>query len=88
MSVCNGSLVQVLSAVLQMSLHTMSCNVTKPFKTNIAYKTFIDHISVLVAAERKERIVANLANFAYDPYNYTFLRQVNTFDFGVRHICL
>lgn len=26
--------------------------------------------------ERKEKIVANLANFAYDPYNYTFLRQV------------
>ncbi|KAH9781186.1 ARM repeat superfamily protein [Citrus sinensis] len=25
--------------------------------------------------ERKEKIVANLANFAYDPYNYTFLRQ-------------
>ncbi|KAI8004212.1 Armadillo repeat-containing protein 7 [Camellia lanceoleosa] len=28
-------------------------------------------------AESKERIVANLANFAYDPYNYTFLRQLN-----------
>ncbi|THG03331.1 armadillo repeat-containing protein 7-like [Camellia sinensis] len=27
--------------------------------------------------ESKERIVANLANFAYDPYNYTFLRQLN-----------
>ncbi|XP_042393683.1 armadillo repeat-containing protein 7-like isoform X1 [Zingiber officinale] len=26
--------------------------------------------------ESKERIVANLANFAYDPYNYEFLRQV------------
>jgi hypothetical protein len=26
--------------------------------------------------ETKERIVANLANFAYDPYNYTILRQV------------
>ncbi|KAG8660228.1 armadillo repeat-containing protein 7 isoform X1 [Manihot esculenta] len=25
--------------------------------------------------ETKERIVANLANFAYDPYNYAFLRQ-------------
>lgn len=29
-----------------------------------------------VSTETKERIVANLANFAYDPYNYTFLRQV------------
>ncbi|KAI7986471.1 Armadillo repeat-containing protein 7 [Camellia lanceoleosa] len=28
-------------------------------------------------AESKERIVANLANFAYDPYNYTFLPQLN-----------
>lgn len=27
-------------------------------------------------AETKEKIAANLANFAYDPYNYTFLRQV------------
>ncbi|KAF5955281.1 hypothetical protein HYC85_008137 [Camellia sinensis] len=27
--------------------------------------------------DSKERIVANLANFAYDPYNYTFLRQLN-----------
>ncbi|XP_022879720.1 armadillo repeat-containing protein 7-like isoform X1 [Olea europaea var. sylvestris] len=25
--------------------------------------------------ESKEKIVANLANFAYDPFNYTFLRQ-------------
>ncbi|CDP18145.1 unnamed protein product [Coffea canephora] len=25
--------------------------------------------------EIKERIAANLANFAYDPYNYTFLRE-------------
>ncbi|KAI5603155.1 hypothetical protein POPTR_001G225300v4 [Populus trichocarpa] len=30
--------------------------------------------------ERKERIVANLANFAYDPYNYTFLRQLNVLE--------
>lgn len=29
-----------------------------------------------VFAESKERIAANLANFAYDPYNYSFLRQV------------
>ncbi|KAI8015300.1 Armadillo repeat-containing protein 7 [Camellia lanceoleosa] len=27
--------------------------------------------------ESKERIVANLANFAYDPYNYAFLHQLN-----------
>ncbi|XP_004300031.1 PREDICTED: armadillo repeat-containing protein 7-like [Fragaria vesca subsp. vesca] len=27
--------------------------------------------------ESKEKIVANLANFAYDPYNYTYLRQLN-----------
>lgn len=26
--------------------------------------------------ETKEKIVANLANFAYDPFNFTFLRQV------------
>ncbi|KAK1285936.1 hypothetical protein QJS10_CPB20g01260 [Acorus calamus] len=27
--------------------------------------------------ESKEKIVAHLANFAYDPYNYNFLRQLN-----------
>lgn len=39
-SVCNGSQVQILSVFLQMSLHTMSCNVTKPLKTNLAYYNF------------------------------------------------
>lgn len=34
--------------------------------------------STFVVTETKERIAANLANFAYDPYNYTFLRQVRT----------
>ncbi|KAG9150095.1 hypothetical protein Leryth_027346 [Lithospermum erythrorhizon] len=27
--------------------------------------------------ETKEKIVANLANFSYDPFNYSFLRQLN-----------
>ncbi|XP_010319229.1 uncharacterized protein [Solanum lycopersicum] len=30
--------------------------------------------------ETKEKIVANLANFAYDPYNFTFLRQLNVIE--------
>ncbi|OVA02589.1 Armadillo [Macleaya cordata] len=30
--------------------------------------------------ESKERIVAHLANFAYDPYNFTFLRQLNVLE--------
>ncbi|XP_057970838.1 uncharacterized protein LOC131159721 [Malania oleifera] len=30
--------------------------------------------------ESRERIVANLANFAYDPYNYTFIRQLNVLE--------
>ncbi|KAL3525071.1 hypothetical protein ACH5RR_013443 [Cinchona calisaya] len=30
--------------------------------------------------ETKERIAANLSNFAYDPYNYTFLRQLNVLE--------
>lgn len=30
--------------------------------------------------ETKEKVVANLANFAYDPYNYTFLRQLNVIE--------
>ncbi|MED6110593.1 hypothetical protein PIB30_044513 [Stylosanthes scabra] len=28
----------------------------------------------------RERILANLANFAYDPYNYNFLRQLNVLE--------
>ncbi|XXG86098.1 hypothetical protein AAC387_Pa11g1059 [Persea americana] len=30
--------------------------------------------------ESKERIAANLSNFAYDPYNYSFLRQLNVLE--------
>lgn len=30
--------------------------------------------------ETKEKTVANLANFAYDPYNYTILRQLNVLE--------
>ncbi|XP_027332634.1 armadillo repeat-containing protein 7 [Abrus precatorius] len=30
--------------------------------------------------ETKEQILANLANFAYDPYNYNFLRQLNVLE--------
>ncbi|KAL7160555.1 hypothetical protein ABFS83_01G104100 [Erythranthe nasuta] len=30
--------------------------------------------------ETKEKIVANLGNFAYDPYNFTFLRQLNVLE--------
>ncbi|KAI3880319.1 hypothetical protein MKX03_011052, partial [Papaver bracteatum] len=27
-----------------------------------------------------EKVVAHLANFAYDPFNFTFLRQLNVLD--------
>ncbi|XP_020529720.1 armadillo repeat-containing protein 7 isoform X2 [Amborella trichopoda] len=47
--------------------------------------------------ESKERIVQHLANFAYDPYNYTFLRKLfldcitepneKLVEFGVGGIC-
>ncbi|XP_028552337.1 armadillo repeat-containing protein 7, partial [Dendrobium catenatum] len=30
--------------------------------------------------ESKEKVVAHLANFAYDPYNYNFLRQLNVLE--------
>ncbi|XP_020572465.1 armadillo repeat-containing protein 7 isoform X2 [Phalaenopsis equestris] len=30
--------------------------------------------------ESKEKVVAHLANFAYDPYNYSFLRQLNVLE--------
>ncbi|KAL2317305.1 hypothetical protein Fmac_031181 [Flemingia macrophylla] len=34
----------------------------------------------LLFAETREKILANLANFAYDPYNYNFLRQLNVLE--------
>lgn len=33
--------------------------------------------------ETREKILANLANFAYDPYNYNFLRQLNVLELFV-----
>lgn len=30
--------------------------------------------------EEREKIAANLANFAYDPYNYVYLRQLNVLE--------
>lgn len=33
--------------------------------------------------QTKERTVANLANFSYDPYNYTILRQLNVLELFV-----
>ncbi|VVB01625.1 unnamed protein product [Arabis nemorensis] len=62
----------------------------------------LNTIYCLAPVETKERIVANLANFAYDPYNYTILRQLNVLelfidcitepneklvDFGIGGIC-
>lgn len=38
-------------------------------------------IGFLSFTATKEKTVANLANFAYDPYNYSFLRQVKTLTF-------
>ena len=40
-------------------------------------------ISVLICgnvADAKLQVLANLANFAYDPINYEYLRQLNVID--------
>lgn len=47
-----------------------------------------DHLQTLVtqfqepsqSMKTKEKLVSNLANFAYDPYNYTFLRNLNVLE--------
>ena len=39
------------------------------------------------ADETREKILANLANFAYDPYNYNFLRQVGPISLLSRKNC-
>lgn len=36
--------------------------------------------SCLIRVGSKEQILANLANFAYDPINYGYLRQLNVID--------
>ncbi|PKA60892.1 hypothetical protein AXF42_Ash006527 [Apostasia shenzhenica] len=41
----------------------------------LCFVTYSDNV-----AESKERVVAHLANFAYDPYNYAFLRQLNVLE--------
>ncbi|VVB16726.1 unnamed protein product [Arabis nemorensis] len=46
----------------------------------IAVYRYLNTIYCLAPVETKERIVANLANFAYDPYNYTILRQLNVLE--------
>lgn len=36
--------------------------------------------SCFYVAEAKEQVLANLANFAYDPKNYEYLRQLQVLD--------
>jgi KaiC/GvpD/RAD55 family RecA-like ATPase len=36
--------------------------------------------SLSFVSEAKEQVLANLANFAYDPINYEFLRKLNVID--------
>jgi hypothetical protein len=36
----------------------------------------INYLVYLLCFRVKEKIAANLANFAYDPFNYAFIRQV------------
>ncbi|KAL5577981.1 hypothetical protein UlMin_019680 [Ulmus minor] len=38
---------------------------------------------IISGDKTKEKVVANLKNFAYDPYNYTFLRQLNVLELFV-----
>lgn len=37
----------------------------------------VTKFQIAKSEEEKEKIAANLANFAYDPYNYAFLRKLN-----------
>ncbi|RYR46530.1 hypothetical protein Ahy_A07g032257 [Arachis hypogaea] len=41
----------------------------------------------LLRSKKQKRILANLANFAYDPYNYNFLRQVNYALGALYYVC-
>lgn len=39
-----------------------------------------EYTSNLVETEKKEQVLANLANFAYDPINYEFFKRLNIID--------
>jgi hypothetical protein len=49
----------------------------------LQYLQLVSQFQNATDEETKERIVANLANFAYDPYNYTILRQLNVLELFV-----
>lgn len=50
----------------------------------LSYWNFFFFFFFLKKKETREKILANLANFAYDPYNYNFLRQVWSLHFALQ----
>lgn len=70
----------ITSSSLQILHDIIAFCMTIPWTTLSLLANFLDprlYVDALVAAETKERIAANLVNFAYDPYNFAFLRQVH-----------
>ncbi|KAG5609183.1 hypothetical protein H5410_020464 [Solanum commersonii] len=57
-------------------LQEKTCLRISLINTYILVQQLVTQFQNASSEETKEKIVANLANFAYDPYNFTFLRQV------------
>jgi len=45
-----------------------------------------EYLCVNVQAEKKEQVLANLANFAYDPINYEYFRRLNILDIFINNL--
>ncbi|KAJ6660338.1 hypothetical protein lerEdw1_017761 [Lerista edwardsae] len=43
-------------------------------------QALVTEFQVTESSEAKEQVLANLANFAYDPKNYEYLRQLKVLD--------
>jgi KaiC/GvpD/RAD55 family RecA-like ATPase len=48
--------------------------------TSQLVKSYLKCFFPSLISEAKEQVLANLANFAYDPINYEFLRKLNVID--------
>ncbi|KAG2550341.1 hypothetical protein PVAP13_9KG099300 [Panicum virgatum] len=67
--------VLLLESILQICF--LSIN---PFRLIERGQDLVTQFQNATDEESKEKIVANLANFAYDPFNYAFMRQLNVLE--------
>ena len=64
----------VMSFIFDLPLLNLSCS------QSTIRETYQIHVSFILLSGAKEEILANLANFAYDPINYDHFRKLNVVD--------